>query len=55
MSDGENGRRPTHDQVRVFKLLEVAYNCARNGYYARAAAVAGEAVAHYSEVSDNNE
>lgn len=42
----------THGEVRFFKLLEVAYNCARNGYYGRAAVLAEQACAHYEEVND---
>lgn len=42
----------THADIRVFKLFEVAYNCARNGYYDRAAAVAEQAVEHYEETRE---
>lgn len=48
MSDAPDADRHAH--VRFFKLLEVAYNCARNGHYDRAAGVAEQAVAHYDEV-----
>jgi HEPN domain-containing protein len=39
-----------HAHIRYFKLLEVAYNCARNGHYDRAAAVSQQAVEHYKEI-----
>lgn len=47
--------KPTHAEVRVFKLMEVAYNCARNGYYQRAALLAQQVFEHYSELADDGE
>lgn len=45
----------THGHVRFFKMLEVAYNCARNGHYERARNMAREASAHYEEVNLDGE
>jgi hypothetical protein len=40
----------THGQIRYFKLLETAYNMAKNGYYARSVEAARLAVKHGGEV-----
>jgi len=44
-----------HAHIRYFKLLEVAYNLAKNGYYERSAEIASHAMAHYDEtdIEDN--
>jgi len=52
MTNGENG--DTHAHVRYFKLLEVAYNLAHNGYYERSADVAEQATTHYGETDIEN-
>jgi len=49
MTNGENGDTLAH--VRYFKMLEVAYNPAKNGYYKRSASMAEQATTHYSETS----
>lgn len=54
MSGNDNGipdpESDTHAHVRFFKLLEVAYNCARNGHYESAAQVAKCAYSYYQNV-----
>lgn len=40
----------THAHTRFFKLLEVAYNSARNGHYEAAASVSQEAADYYERV-----
>jgi len=37
----------THAHVRFFKLLEVSYNCAKNGEYESAAEIAQTAADYY--------
>jgi hypothetical protein len=49
-----NGTEDGHAHVRFYKLLEVAYNCANNGYYERAGQVAAEAAKHHDEVSTDS-
>jgi len=49
MPANDNG--DTHAHVRFFKLLEVAYNAAQNGYYERAFDAAEVAVLHYQETN----
>jgi len=48
-----NGVKDEHANVRFYKMLEVAYNCAKNGYYERASRIATEAAEHYDESFDN--
>lgn len=48
MTDG-SGDEDRHAHVRFFKMLEVAYNCAKNDHYERAAALATQAAEHYDE------
>jgi hypothetical protein len=49
-----NGAKDDHSTVRFFKLLEVAYNLAKNGYYERADRIASEATEHYEEAFETN-
>jgi len=51
MSDESTDNGDRHAHVRYFKMLEVAYNLAKNGYYKRSASMAEEATTHYSETS----
>jgi len=44
-----NNNGDTHAHVRFFKLLEVAYNAAQNGYYERAFDTIEVAALHYQE------